>query len=253
MLIDHAGAVFPDYLPSYFRWIGRISFPVYASLIARGCVYTKNRLRYMIRLGVFALISEIPFDLAFGQYFVPYGDSLLYVNFLQHTNVFYTLFLGVASVNVYEKVRQLRFLPAAPMLHRILALLPAVLVCLLGDLLTTDYGAFGILLIFVLYLARSKWAHFFVLLCGVTVLYGGDLFYVVTNLGFGALLDPLLRPQILTVCMFLLFAVFAVFCVLLYNGRQGPRLKWAFYCFYPVHLAVLAAILILLYPLRFFG
>ena len=114
MLLDHTGAVFIASTPYFFRLIGRVAFPVYAFMIAQGCKYTKNIKKYLFRLGVFALISEIPFDIAFNNF---NGENIfLSINFLRHTNVFYTLFLGVACIAVYEglktKRRQwLAFLP----------------------------------------------------------------------------------------------------------------------------------------------
>ena len=39
-----------------------------------------------------------------------------------------------------------------------------------------------------------------------------------------------------------IFALISVMIIFLYNGNQGPKFKWAFYVFYPAHIAVLAAI-----------
>lgn len=86
MLIDHAGAtLFPQC--DILRSIGRVSFPLYAFLLAQGCKHTHSMERYLLGLGIFALISEIPYDLAFGNS----------INFLDQTNIFYTLFLSVHS------------------------------------------------------------------------------------------------------------------------------------------------------------
>jgi hypothetical protein len=106
MLVDHIGAVFYMFTPAFFRWIGRISMPLYVYLIAQGCAKTGNINRYMCRLGVFALLSEIPFDLAFWQgYYIEEGRPPA-IDFLTNTNIFYTLFFGVACVNVYENARR---------------------------------------------------------------------------------------------------------------------------------------------------
>ena len=62
MLIDHVGVVFfPEY--SIIRWIGRISFPLFAFLICEGYRHTSNIWKYFLRLGIFAIISEIPYDI----------------------------------------------------------------------------------------------------------------------------------------------------------------------------------------------
>ena len=90
MLIDHAGAtLFPQC--DILRSIGRVSFLLYAFLLAQGCKHTHSMERYLLGLGIFALISEIPYDLAFG----------ISINFLDQTNIFYTLFLSAACVYIY--------------------------------------------------------------------------------------------------------------------------------------------------------
>lgn len=106
MIIDHVGAVFPfpTLVNSLMRGIGRMAFPIYAFLIAEGCQYTRSREKYLLRLGLFALISELPFDRAFYPRYLQlfsFGE-----NFLISTNVFYTMFLAVACVHIWETLRR---------------------------------------------------------------------------------------------------------------------------------------------------
>ena len=93
MLIDHVGYIFfPEVM--LFRIIGRISFPIFAYVLAEGVYYTKDITKYMLRLGTFALLSEIPYDLAI------MGSVLEF----SHQNVFFTLFFGVLMFWVYKKI-----------------------------------------------------------------------------------------------------------------------------------------------------
>lgn len=92
MVIDHMGAIlYPTEM--VFRYIGRISFPIFCFLLVEGFCHTHDIFGYMARLGAFALMSEIPYDLAFN------GEVLEFT----HQNVFFTLLLGVILMYVLEK------------------------------------------------------------------------------------------------------------------------------------------------------
>lgn len=79
------------------RMIGRIAFPIFCFLLVEGFLHTRNLKKYMIRLGIFALVSDVPFDLAF------FGEIGL-----NHQNVFFTLFLGVCAMYFIDKVKNMQ-------------------------------------------------------------------------------------------------------------------------------------------------
>ena len=106
MVVDHTAAaleIIPMPLNTFLRRIGRIAFPIYAFLVAEGCRHTRSREKYLLRLGVFALISEIPFDLAFDS---NWRTGVLGIDFLDFTNVFYTMFFAVACIHIWETLRR---------------------------------------------------------------------------------------------------------------------------------------------------
>ena len=134
MLIDHIGAVlFPQI--TIFRMIGRIAFPIFAYTVVEGFVHTHDLKKYIIRLGIFALLSEVPFDLAFAGKVIEFG----------HQNVFFTLFLGVVMLSLYVRARNVA--------EQFSVVAVTVLV---SRLLHVDYQGTAILMIFLFYYLREK-------------------------------------------------------------------------------------------------
>ncbi|MGN0438593.1 MAG: TraX family protein [Lachnospiraceae bacterium] len=134
MVIDHVGYIlFPDI--SAFRAIGRIAFPIFCFLIVEGFFHTRNTWNYLIRLSIFAILSEIPFDIAFyGEVFHP-----------EKQNVFITLALGLCAIFCLEEMNTRRwfFLP-------FFAILAIAFFC------NCDYNAGGVLLICTFYKTREN-------------------------------------------------------------------------------------------------
>lgn len=134
MLIDHMGAIlFPQYI--ILRYIGRIAFPIYTYTLVEGFMHTRDIKKYMVRLGMFALLSEIPFDLAF-------RGSVIYI---QKQNVFFTLFLGVLMLYLLLKSR-----------NRIQSAVLVLAILLLSEFLRTDYSSMGLLMILCFYVFRDN-------------------------------------------------------------------------------------------------
>lgn len=77
MLIDHVGAIL---LPEtvILRCIGRLAFPIFAFFIAEGYAHTRSFGRYLLRMAIWAAVSEIPFNLEFGHFFVPGRQNVLW-------------------------------------------------------------------------------------------------------------------------------------------------------------------------------
>ena len=142
MLLDHIGYCFAGRYPLLepLRWIGRIAFPLYVFLIVNGFRHTSDRLRYALRLFLFALLSQVPFALMFHH-----GDIF------GKLNVFFTLLIALLVVWATDELRNRRR-------TKYLAFLPAVLVFALYYFgwLSSDYGARGILLAMVFYLFEGK-------------------------------------------------------------------------------------------------
>lgn len=199
MLIDHFAHVFIDpYSDLYLmlRGIGRLAFPLYCFLLVEGFLHTKNYNRYLLRMGLFALIAEVPFDLAL------YGVAFYW----GYQSVMVTLLIGLIGLGAYRWCVN-RQMP-------IYGILVAVAAIIAGWLTQCDYGAEGVLLIFIFYLFSYSPVRRAVALGVWAVMFGG--------------------LEVWGAC--------AVLPITLYSGKRGNSgkwFKWFGYAFYPLHLFLL--------------
>lgn len=158
MLLDHLGASCLEVgvfsrpgpiseplltLDVCLRWAGRLAFPLYCFLLVEGFLHTHSLRQYAGRMLAFALVSELPFDLAFFH-------TLIYRG---HQNVYWTLALGVLAMAA------LRHFQTAAGAATWQGLLCAGGCILLAYLAQTDYDGIGVIIICALYLTRTnrKW------------------------------------------------------------------------------------------------
>lgn len=211
MVIDHVGAVlFP--MNMMFRYIGRISFPLFVFLLVEGSIHTRKIRKYELRMFLFAFISEILFDLAFSNEIVN----------IHSQNVFWTLGIGLVMLDLIQNgafyIKQHRsdliqeaWIESQPIPIIWQFIVVAVCSCV-AQVLQTDYGAGGILLIYLVWMTHEN------------VPAQAVSFAVIAILFFGVVELP---------------GVIAFLPILLYNGKKGPSAKYIFYAFYPVHLFLL--------------
>ena len=120
------------------RTIGRIAFPIFALLIVEGYRKTSNVFKYMMRILLLAIISEIPFDLMI-------FNEFLTKDCFNTQNVLFTYFVGLLMLVVINWMNKW---PA------FLTIIPLVIAEVICYFLKTDYWAEGILLIYVFYMFR---------------------------------------------------------------------------------------------------
>ncbi len=207
MVFDHAGDMFfPDV--TWPRMIGRLAMPIFSFFIAEGFAHTRDMKKYLCRLGLFALISEIPFDLAFEG---KIG--------LGHQNIMLTFFLAGLALMLFDRIRggsgsQGERIPVG---KTALGVLAVAGIAALSLLLRADYTVFAVIAVFLFYVLRQKHP---LLRSGVGVAF---LALTRTMGYYGA-------------------TGFSFIPLALYNGKRGKGLKWLFYGFYPGHLLLLATI-----------
>ena len=127
MTIDHVGHIFfPELI--VLRVIGRIAFPIFAFFVALGYVHTRNKNKYMLRILLFALISQVPYLLAFEGVF--------------KLNVLFTFFIALSIIKLKETVRLFEF-----SIYAFALLLLSVI---------SDWGIFGVIYILSFYSFRKS-------------------------------------------------------------------------------------------------
>lgn len=212
MTFDHLGATFfplgDVYLPYniILRVAGRLTMPMMAFFIAEGYRKTKNPAKYLIRLSVFAVISELPFELLFGE----------------GTNVMFTIALGLAGLWASDiivkrtSVKYLRFVVY-------------IITIAVSILIHSDWNYIGLLLIYAFYYADKSISKrillpFLVYCLEMLVAFieaasgGGFEYFYVNYIQFAG--------------------VFAIPLLLLYNGKRGAKMKYLFYIYYPLHITI---------------
>lgn len=212
MLIDHIGAIlFPNIL--IFRIIGRIAFPIFAFLIVEGYYHTKNINNYLLRLGVFSLISEIPFDRAFNNSWLEYSSQ----------NVFFTLFIGLVAIALHDKYKDN---------NKVLSAISIIALAILNEIIRADYGVFGVLIIFSFYKFRGQKKYII-------------LWLFLINAMVALVVSYISKFTLKSSIQF--FELLSLPIIFNYNGKKGLKLKYVFYFFYPVHLIAIYGISLLLY------
>lgn len=212
-----------DFVYTIGRCVGRTAFILFAFMASEGFCHTHSRKKYLLRLFGFALISEIPFDLAIENSFFS----------MESQNVYWTLFLGVLALCVLEKLH-------GKLLWQFAGVL---LCCVAAAVLKTDYMIMGVLLIVVFYLCRgSFWRQF--LFGSATIYIGLVMVYVIRYWGMGI---PILTFMEASTSE--LYGLPAFCFIYYYNGKRGRQLPKAFYYwFYPLHLLLLYGIKLILFP-----
>ncbi len=227
MVIDHIGAAFLEpmilngaasaealyrlsWIYMILRGVGRFAFPAFCFLLAEGFFYTGSRQKYLRNLLIFAVLSEVPFDLALR------GNLL---DFTQQ-NVFWTLAIGFAAVWIAEYFMQKSLSDRENGTPYYVVMVASVVIgAVLAELINADYGAVGVAAIFIMYAMHNK-----------------------------PLMAALFAWMMLSMLNWMeIFAFPFILAVMFYNKQRGRQNKYFFYVFYPAHLLILALVKIIIF------
>ncbi len=192
-----------------FCGIGAIAFPVFAFAFAEGFSHTHSKKRYLLRIALFALISEFPFDATFfGRY---QEGTPGWPWYWYHQNVFFTYLQALCALWLMEQANKIKSKPLSALLQGAIVLVA----CYVAQFVVYgDYRGYGVFLIIVVYLLRK------------------DRVYQI----FGMILAKFVFDRSYYPISFLI----SLILILLYNGKRGEKkLKPFFYGFYPIHIAII--------------
>ena len=230
MLCDHLwGTVVPG--NNWLTVIGRLALPIFAFMIVEGYFHTKNLKRYILRLLVFAVISEIPFNLAL-------GSSLFYP---VHQNVLWGFLIAIGFIYLNELTRRIKRKALRIIIGIIVGLNSLLFGALIGTITFVDFYFAGILTVLVFYFFRKRkwWCLIAQIVCLwiINVEMLGGLGWEIEL--FGKLIFITQQGA----------ALLSLIPIWLYRGEQGYHAKWfKYFCyaFYPAHLLILGIIKLLI-------
>ena len=199
MFLDHTGIIFDI---DYLRIVGRLSFPLFAFQAVNGYLNTKNYKRHMNKLLIFSIISQVPYIL-----------FIITTKREFSLNIMFTIYFALASIFLYEKVK-----------NKKLSLLIVFLISYLGSVIDIDGGMWAILFIFSFYYFKDN-----KVLRNISFIFFSIIKYIFLFIWYKS--------------FYYLFLIIGTICSLipisLYNKKEGIKLNYFFYLFYPLHFIIL--------------
>ena len=217
MLCDHMWATILDY--EWLTCIGRIAFPIFAFLITEGYIHTSNINKYIKRMVIFAIITEIPFNLMVSA-------SPIYPF---HQNVLWTFVISLLTL------KYLNFDNTKNIFKSILIIILAIII---ATITMCDYFGTGVMMVVGFYIFRKSKLLQLLMMIYVNMILLQGYSYPIDIAGY-----TYYFPQ-------QGFAILSLIFIWLYNGKQGYHAKWFkifCYAFYPLHMLILYILTIVLF------
>lgn len=187
---------------------GRLAFPLFAFIAVEGYLHTSDLKKYIKRLIIFGIVSQVPFMLF---------RSLIGPEIM--INIMFTLLLGIFAILVFDKMK-----------NKYLGIIISILLIIAGQVLNVDYGWYGVGLVFLIFIAKKNKIILFISYILYILLY-----YFITYIKLDFEQINIFLPYIITTSLPIVF-------MLLYNGKLGYKMKYFYYWFYPVHMLIIYCI-----------
>lgn len=220
MVLDHMNQFLPG-MPTWFGWFGRIVAPIFFYFIVEGFYHTRSRVKYMLRLLMWAVITKLGSTLI--QLALP-SETVSVMN-----NIFLSLLMGLLLLTAIEWTKKTRYY-ALGTLYIILTVIGGTF---------TEASILGVAMTLIFYLFRERRSL-------MAIAYVIAMLLIAVGLGsLGIPPDEVFSYDNLFVLNYQWMMIFAIIPILLYNGERGYHAKWSkymFYVFYPVHIWILYTI-----------
>ena len=219
MLIDHTKNILSLRDVSLYM-LGRVAFPLFAFQTTIGYEKTKDLKKYLLRLFIFAIISQIPFSI--------YYKEVLKIQELT-LNIMFTLIIGIICMYVYDIKINPELEKKKIIIANIYKSIIIVLLIVLAQILNVDYQCFGVILILFIHIFYKNNKIIF------------SLGYI-TLITIQFILSYYSKVPLEFFIAMLVGGIIPLAIMLSYNGKKGKSLKYLFYVFYPAHLIILVMI-----------
>lgn len=210
MLIDHMRYGIPATNCALTEYLGRIAFPIFAFLISEGFVHTRSKPKYMLRMLIFAIISQVPFHLL--AHNIAGSRATL--------NVMFTFGYALIGLYIVDLFKDSKFFPK--ILSYLFIIISLIMIMIVVYFVHPDYSWFGVGLVWIFYLLKKS---------KILTTFGGIAITLLYYYSMGASLK--------IYYLVILFSILPMFIILFYNGKKGRSLKYFFYVFYPAHMVLL--------------
>lgn len=234
----------------WLHYVGRVAYPIFAFMLVEGFKYTSNLKKYFLRLIIFALVSEIPFDLMCG------GTWL----FITQQNVMFTFIISMLLMLLMEQPKKIKNAPLKYIIFGITALFALILGFILGIITMVDYFGGGVVMVLCFYLFqgdrilsfevkyKKKWVKNLVL--WINRIAQAICIWQICNEMIGGLCENITIFGRTFEVVVEAFGIFSLIPIWLYNGQKGIKskaFKYTCYAFYPAHILILVLLQFLIY------
>lgn len=215
MTIDHIGyLLFPDIFT--LRVIGRLAFPIYAYFVAYGIKHTSDINKYLLRMGVFAILTQVLFE---------WFD-------IGFVNVLFTYFLSIIGIIGIEKKNYL----------------VSIIVCIIANYYNTDYSYLGIIIVYIFYYFENQKCIRFVTLFSIILIFILDknlhfnfeiIYQLYVYFIYNVELIFMILVEFIALCALFLIDLFDHEKVFYKTKYSKLMVKYFFYFYYPLHLVII--------------